>query len=68
MALEARVRATDEALLLISVCGIPYKMLEHSIPSSNAPGEGGQTWWMSNRDFCHDQVKDYPYRAWLQTL
>lgn len=51
MALEAGVRAADEALLLTSVCGIPCEMSEHSVPSSDAPCEGGQTWKVSNRDF-----------------
>lgn len=32
-------RAGDEALLLLSVCGIPCEMSEHSFPSSDAPGE-----------------------------
>lgn len=67
MALEAGVRAADEPLLLLSVCAIPCEMSEHSIPSSDAPAEGGQIWRVSNRDFWHGQVTDCPYRAWLQT-
>lgn len=68
MALEAGVRAADEALLLTSVCGILCEMSEHSVPSSDAPCEGGQTWKVSNRDFWHGQVTDCLYRSGLQTL